>query len=157
TPPTSLNPVISRDGRWVAYTVTTDPSGAGGGPGDGYVISADGGAPHKVCETCVLLQWLSDDRRVVFAPKGSPLSIIDLETGGRSPVLSVTSGGRESVSPDQRWIAFNRQGHILLAPFRPGDPPSESEWITLTTAESAERPCGWSPDSRLLYLLLQRD
>jgi hypothetical protein len=22
---------------------------------------------------------------------------------------------------------------------------------------SAERPCGWSPDSRLLYLLLERD
>ena len=26
-----------------------------------------------------------------------------------------------------------------------------------TTQDSAERACGWSPDGRLLYLLLERD
>jgi hypothetical protein len=46
-----------------------------------------------------------------------------------------------------------------MAPVRPGSPPLESDWVTVLTkpAGSAERACGWSPDGRLMYLLLERD
>jgi hypothetical protein len=43
---------------------------------------------------------------------------------------------------------------------RPGNPPGDHEWIVIrkaTTPDTAERSCGRPPDSRLLYLLLERD
>jgi eukaryotic-like serine/threonine-protein kinase len=42
---------------------------------------------------------------------------------------------------------------------RPGNPPPETEWVPVLDIpeNSAERACGWSPDGRLLYLLLERD
>ena len=49
---TPLNPVISTDGSWVAYTVTTTERGGNQGPGVGYVVQTTGGAPRRVCEDC---------------------------------------------------------------------------------------------------------
>ena len=48
---------------------------------------------------------------------------------------------------------------MWIAPLRSGTPTGESDWVSvLTTAEgSGERACGWSPNGRLLYLLLERD
>ena len=36
-------------------------------------------------------------------------------------------------------------------------PPPKRSWIQILTVEADERACGWSPDGRLLYVLLQRD
>ena len=46
-----------------------------------------------------------------------------------------------------------------MVPLRPGGVPLESDWhdVLEIPEGSAERACGWSPDSRLLYLLLERD
>jgi hypothetical protein len=42
-------------------------------------------------------------------------------------------------------------------PFRPGSPPQTAEWIPVLDTAGYERHCGWSPDGKLLYLLLDRD
>lgn len=67
--------------------------------------------------------------------------------------------GRVDVSPDGRWISFNSRQEVWIVPLRPGDPPSRQEWVSVVKVaeDSAERACGWSPDGRLLYLLLERD
>ncbi len=43
TPRTPLNPVITVDGRWTAYTVTKVDTGGSDGPGDGYVVETTRG------------------------------------------------------------------------------------------------------------------
>ena len=57
TPRTPLNPVLSADGRWVAYTVTKVDTGGSSGPGDGYVVATERGVPRKVCEDCIVENW----------------------------------------------------------------------------------------------------
>jgi hypothetical protein len=162
TPPSPLNPVISHDGTKVAYTVTE------GGSVAGYVIPVAGGTARKVCDACAMQGWLADNRRILTLPpdlRGPPgrVRIVDVVDGTADDALiDPKSGiGRVDVSPDSRWLAFGGGGRrrVLIAPLRPGTPPGESEWVSvLTTAEgSGERACGWSPDGRLLYLLLERD
>ena len=67
--------------------------------------------------------------------------------------------GRVDISPDGRWLSFSSSRQVGIVPARSGDPPDEREWVTVLnkTEDSAERACGWSPDGRLLYLLLERD
>jgi Tol biopolymer transport system component len=154
-----LNPIISHDGTKVAYTV---PEGGGN---SGYVIPAAGGTSKKICEACNLQGWLSDNRRILaLRPNGDPgsASVIDTATGSKQDALDDPSSiiGRLDPSPDDRWIVFNSVGgRIWIAPLRPGTPPSKSDWVPIhdPAPGSAERPCGWSPDGRLLYLLLEND
>ena len=61
-----------------------------------------------------------------------------------------------------RWLAFRstdaaQKQRVLVAPFRPGTPPGEGEWVPVTPPESDVRPCGWAPSGRLLYLVSSRD
>ena len=155
----SPNPVISPDGKWVGYTATTVELGAASGPGAGYVIDAAGGAPKKVCELCEVFGWVADDRRVIVRPGSrTQIEVVDIESGQRTTALS--SDGvidRPIVAPNERWIAFNAKGRVFLAPFTPGQAPPDRSWIQIITVAADERTCGWSPDGRLLYLLLQRD
>jgi hypothetical protein len=49
-------------------------------------------------------------------------------------------------------------GHaIVVVPFHPDRPATEDEWQILPVHQSSERAAGWSPDGRLLYVLLERD
>jgi serine/threonine protein kinase len=57
TPRTPLNPVISTDGRWVAYTETTKETGGASGPGVVYVMETSGGVPRRICEPCHAMTW----------------------------------------------------------------------------------------------------
>jgi serine/threonine protein kinase/Tol biopolymer transport system component len=159
-PPAALNPVISPDGARVAYSVP------GSTHSTGYVVPTSAGAPREVCQ-CVFQGWFSDNRRILAldGPGGSRrVRMIDVVDGTdadlvRHPTFNL---GRADISPDGRWLAINTQqlGTTWIAPVRPGNPPGEHEWISIrkaTTQDSAERACGWSPDGRLLYLLLERD
>ena len=67
TPRTPLNPVVTVDGRWTAYTISKTDTGGGGGPGDGYVVETAGGAPRKVCAQCQMDQWTRDGRFAVVS------------------------------------------------------------------------------------------
>jgi tRNA A-37 threonylcarbamoyl transferase component Bud32 len=150
TPAVDLNPVISADGRWVAYSLARA----------GYVIGAEGGAPRQVCEDCAPFGWLENDKALITL-SGSParIGLVEVGTGRRSDV--VVSGKdvlRPAVAPGERWIAFNTRDGIWVAAFHPGHPPATSEWIPVApVVQPGDRACGWSPDGTLLYLLLVRD
>lgn len=89
------------------------------------------------------------------------MTAVDTVDGTRKDlVINPTANiARVDVSRDGRWLSFSNAARIWMAPARPGSPPPESDWVTVLTkpAGSGERACGWSPDGRLLYLLLERD
>jgi len=158
TPPVPLNPVISRSGRWVAYTVTTTEEGGNAGPGTGYIIATNEGTPRKVCDDCQIFQWTGDEGGVVVL-EGRPFrgTLIDVRTGQHMPVLSGVDGlDRPILAPNERWISFGTPKGTLVTPFRPGT-NTAPEAAMIATLRGAERGAGWSPDSRLLYLLLETD
>jgi eukaryotic-like serine/threonine-protein kinase len=151
----NVTPVISRDGRWVGYTVRSMGQG-GAGAGEGYIISAAAaGAPRKVCAYCEIMSWLSGDRRLLIHTAAGAVAVLAIQTGEQLPVVS--AGIRTFVSPDERWIAFSNTRGTFVAPFRPGNPPSQDEWIRIIDTRDDGRATGWSPDSRFLYLLLDHD
>jgi eukaryotic-like serine/threonine-protein kinase len=156
----ALNPVISLDGARVAYSVP------GSSHTTGYVVPTSGGTAREICQ-CVFQGWFSDNQRILALDGPGPgtsrrVRVIDVMEGTeadlvRHPTFNI---GRADISPDGRWLAFNSQRQTWIVPVRPGNLPEEDEWILIrkaTTQDSAERPCGWSPDGRLLYLLLERD
>ena len=61
------------------------------------------------------------------------------------------------LSWDRRWVALRQRGTLYIAPFSPGKSIQEHERVPIVDVSSAERATGWSPDSALLYLLLERD
>jgi len=156
TPPAQLNPIVSHRGARIAYTVSER------GIDSGYVIPLAGGTARKVCEGCTLYGWLADDRRILtLNAAGVRVRLVDVDSSTSVDVLDDPEVGRVDVSPDGRWLAFNSGGRIWNAPFTPGRPITDRARIPVLTGrpfeESGERACGWSPDSRLLYLLLERD
>ena len=158
-PSVSLNPIISHDGTRVAYSVP------GSQHATGYVVPTSGGTAHEVCQ-CVFHGWFSDNRRILaldVSPQASrrvrAIDVVDRTEADlvRHPTFPI---GRADISPDGQWLAFDSQRQTWIVPVRPGNPPEEREWVLIrkaTTQDSAERACGWSPDGRLLYLLLERD
>jgi Tol biopolymer transport system component len=157
-PSAALNPVISPDGARVAYSVP------GSTHTTGYVVPTSGGTAREICQ-CVLQGWFSDNRTILALDgpgQSRRIRVIDVVDGGEADLVTnpTPTFGRADVSPDGRWLAFNSQRQTWIVPVRPGNPPEEREWILIrkaTTDDSAERSCGWSPDGRLLYLLLERD
>lgn len=159
TPRTPLNPVLSADGRWAAYTVTAVVTGGETGPGQGFVIETTGGAPLKVCESCQIDLWTRDGRQVVIAEPGRRALIrVDPRTSMRVPLIT---GSRRVDRPmfgsNGAWVTFNISGSVLLAPVHPDRPATEAEWTTILETSDAERTAGLSPDGSLLYVLLERD
>jgi len=154
----ALNPVISPDGARVAYSVPDSTHATG------YVVPTSGGTARPVCQ-CVLQGWFSDSRRILAldGPGGSRrVRVIDVADDTEADLLKhpTYNVGRADISPDGRWLAFGSQRQTWIVPVRPGNPPPETEWVLIrkaTAQDSAERSCGWSPDGRLLYLLLERD
>jgi Tol biopolymer transport system component len=153
------NPVISHDGATVAY---------GDGEGirsAGYVVPASSGTLKKVCDGCVIHGWFADNRRILTfewderASKGRVRAIDTGSLSGADLIETTVRSGRLDLSPTERWLVFGQAGRSWMARVQPGSPPPEHEWVSVfeKAPGSAERPCGWSPDGRLLYLLLERD
>ena len=159
TPRTPLNPVITIDGRWTAYTVTKVDTGGTDGPGDGYVVQMPGGAPRRVCENCQLDQWTRDGRFAVLAEDGRRrLSRLEVATGNRTPLIENRQPvDRVNFGPDGRWMTFNVPQHVYIAPVHPDGASSTDEWTHIVSTTGAERTAGLSPDGGLLYVLLETD
>jgi Tol biopolymer transport system component len=153
----NLNPVISHDGSHVAYSVVE------GSRAIGHVVPTAGGTARQVCE-CTLQGWFSDNRRIL-ALDGTGMShrvrVVDVMDRTEAVLFTHATPlvGRADISPDDRWLTVSSQRYVRIAPARPGNPPDEREWTTILNKPEAgaERACGWSPDGRLLYLLLERD
>jgi Tol biopolymer transport system component len=159
TPRTPLNPVISADGRWVAYTVSKTDTGGNSGPGAGYVVEATGGAPRKLCDDCQVWGLTRDNRRIVITEQSNRvMSRMDLATGARVPAIVASAYiDRPLLSPNERWLVFNADSKVFAAELHDDRATPESEWLTIHSIVGAERSAGLSPDGRLVYLLLERD
>lgn len=67
------------------------------------------------------------------------------------------------ISPDQKWVAFEMQRRtslrpqIYVAPFEGLKPVPQDKWILIAPGEAMESAPEWSPDSRTIYFLSERD
>ena len=159
TPLTPLNPVISVDGRWVAYTISKTDIGGNSGPGDGYVVERSGGVPRKVCDDCQTVgddegQPHDGDHRTAWyrdEPHGP-------RNGGASADDRLVRHRRPPAAVAERTLAgVQSPRSVFVAALHEERPTPQSEWITVHSNGGAERAAGLSPDGRLLYLLLESD
>ena len=109
-------PVISPDGRQIAYTWWDV-----GAKAELRVIPAAGGNPKTVwqgnSENLLAQSWTPDSKQllVLHAPPSgdSKIAMLSLQDGSLHEIKSVKPQGRRqltaSLSPDGRWIAYNQQ------------------------------------------------
>jgi Tol biopolymer transport system component len=153
----AFGPAISPDGTFVAYE-------DGGGV---QVVSTRGGTPRTLCQPCQMGDWSADSQAVVVVKdenSAGRLTWIRLSDGSmRDLIVSADrSVNRPFPSPDGRLLAFRRDvsgsDAIMVAPLGGMEQPIPPRaWIELVAPEPDARPCGWSPDGRLLYFVSGRD
>ena len=160
--PNKRQPVITPDGQWVAFA--EDGTGANAI----FVVPFAGGNPRRVCERCGTQSgWAPDGRHLLYtdySQSRNPIWVLDVESGQRSEVLKhgTHSLFPRSFSPDGKWLSFGldrgRNGVLLgLAPYRPGNPAPESDWVMLTDGSAQESYPRWSPDGNLIYFTSDRE
>jgi Tol biopolymer transport system component len=101
------DPVLSPDGRWVAFDVDTYR-----GRYDLFVVSTRGGKPHLLARTDSSPTWSpSSDRIVTF--RGEALVSVDLH--GHERVFDTSSGaGDWAFSPDARSLVISDNGLVVI-------------------------------------------
>ena len=143
-----------------------------------YQIAATGGLAEKICDDCGRpWDWSPDGTKIlylIFEGRRGPnaaLGLIDIATRTQTDyIVSPTYNiARVRFSPDARWISFSaitRQPtatdvagtRVVVAPFRPGAPPREEEWISITPHRAfSQDKSRWSPDGNLLYFVSDVD
>jgi hypothetical protein len=158
TPRTPLNPAISRDARWVGYTLTKRQTGGDAGVGDGYVVETTGGVPRKVCDNCEVSTWTPDGHLVFNTDDRKNLVRVNPQTGERHDLIDGPSAiDRPMFGPDGRWAIFNINGAIVHTPVYPDRAAPQAEWTIILKVGATERTAGISPDGGVLYVLLETD
>jgi hypothetical protein len=152
-----VNATVSPDGSRLTYVIAD-----GGRPdfGKGFAVELAGGVPRPVCDGCTLWGFLPDSRRAIVSDVSTIRFVSD--SGAAQTVLRTPNTiDRPSVSPDGRAIAFRiAQGANLrtfVAPIPATGTTPEQLWTAIDEPTTTGRPCGWSPDSSTLYLLLDTD
>jgi tricorn protease len=127
--------------------------------GDLFVVGTrDGGDATRLTATPAVDAepvWLSDSRRVVYASlRGTDWHLYLMDAVSRAERALTTGAGRNygaRVSPDGRWIAYQRNGDEIRVVAVDG-----SNDRRVAQADVSEPPFGgagalsWSPDSRLI-------
>ena len=93
------------------------------------------------------------------------IRLVDVDDRSGRDVVVLPPGRleRPSVSPDDRVIAFRRTIQNVAKVFVGVVPAAGNAALTPDTSQQIDeptttgRPAGWSPDSRILYLLLDSD
>src|SRR5438876_835628 len=105
-------PEVSKDGKWVAYTVSTPDMDANRGASNIWVVPTAGGAPMQLTQS-------GHDSSPVWSPDGKTLAFLSSRSGesqvyllsmegGEAHALTHLSTGADLVkwSPDGKTIAF---------------------------------------------------
>jgi Tol biopolymer transport system component/DNA-binding winged helix-turn-helix (wHTH) protein len=154
------SPSITADGSRVAFYSNT------GGNDVIYTLPTSGGVPETLCADCSPRQlggWSSDGTRLLFGA-GSPIgiSVLDLRSGGRSPVfLRAHDLWQAQFSPDDLWmsaveVVSQNRTRIWIAPStKAATPPDEA--VSVTNGDFWDDKPRWSPDGNLLYFTSFRD
>jgi eukaryotic-like serine/threonine-protein kinase len=154
-------PVFSHDASRVAYPILRESQNRH----DFYVIPAAGGVAEKVCESCGRLQhWSPDGKLLIYHTPENTVDALELASGRKTKILipGQHSPFQETFSPDGRWLSFilrsgPEQTRIFVTPFRGEAPTPEKDWIPVTDGRGAEDKPRWSPDSKTLYFMSERD
>ena len=161
-PAGGFGPALSPDGSTVAFENASpepnDPKAAV------KVIPASGGPSRILCDDgCQIGEWTSDSASMVVVTLGG-LEMIHAQSLRRRPLLvSSRPVNRPTLSPDNTSVAFRVSGQngdlaqVFIAPMHSDRPVTEPEWVRIVPDEEDVRPCGWSPDGRLVYFLSARD
>jgi len=158
----SFGPALSPDGSMVAFeSPETDPNNP---QATVKVIPASGGPSRVLCgEGCQIGEWTSDSASMVVRVRRR-FDLIHAQSGSRRPlIVGSLAIDRPELSPDNTTMAFRAVGQngelsqVLLAPVHSDRPATEDEWVRMVPDEEDVRPCGWSPDGRLVYFLSARD
>jgi hypothetical protein len=95
---------------------------------------------------------------------GHAIQVIDVRTGVARDLVTATPGqrlDRPHASPDDRWLAFRSQspsgGKTFVVRLAADHPVSFKNVAPVDEPTTTGRPCGWSLDSHVLYLLLDTD
>jgi DNA-binding winged helix-turn-helix (wHTH) protein/Tol biopolymer transport system component len=162
--PNRVSATVSPDGSRIAYTMT--PLGESS-EGTGFVVDAASGVPRRVCDECQLYGFLYDNYRLVAAARrGTSIRLLDTTSNLATDLVRVAPGRTESVdrphpSPDARHLAFRMTSgtnqKTFVTPLLMAAPEERDEWRDIDEPTTTGRPTGWSPDSSILYLLLDTD
>jgi hypothetical protein len=158
-----VNATISGDGARIAYTQNSEVTG--GSAGTGFVVETAGGVPRQVCDGCEMHGFLADNQSVLAALNdGHAIRLIDVRSGRARDLVVATAGqrlDRPHASPDDRWLAFRYQsnsvGKSFVVRLTRDRPISTKGLVPIDEPTTTGRPCGWSSDSRIVYLLLDTD
>jgi Tol biopolymer transport system component/predicted Ser/Thr protein kinase len=152
----SLDPRLSPDGRWLAWS-----HGVGK---DQATFVAPTGEPtgREVCRRCFAVAFL-EDASELLVDEGRRLVRVRLDGKAETTVLDFGSEFvlDAGVSPDERWVGVSSglpDGHVTLRVFPLASPPvSPEKGIEITDRASWSGSPRWSADGRLLYYLSDRD
>jgi Tol biopolymer transport system component/DNA-binding winged helix-turn-helix (wHTH) protein len=165
---------IAPDGSQVSYEQDCGESRwqSGEPVNCGFVGSADGEGPRKVCESCVPRGFSSDDS-VLMVRKYNPIradkppgwiAALNLKSGAEKQLVASPGSAIESASFswDDRWIIFAKEltrakGQIMIAPLRDGTAGKEPAWIAITDGTHNDGGPQFSPDGNTAYFISTRD
>jgi len=153
-----VNATVSGDGARLVFDLENEDAFD---TGEGYVADIAGGVPQLVCHKCGLYGFASDSRRPIGVTERKTIRIFDRR--GDVDLITLSDGNvvRPALSPDERWIGFRvekgARAKSYVAPVTPGRVTDASRWIEIDEPTTTGRPCGWSADSSMMYLLLDVD
>ena len=106
------SPRWSPDGKWIAFDSRSCAPGANGNP-DVYLLSANGGQPHRLTEDPaedVVPSWSRDGRWIYFGSnRGGSMQIWKLPVADGTPVQVTTQGGYEAFeSMDGQYLYYTK-------------------------------------------------
>ena len=133
-------------------------------PGAVYRVHLAAGRVEKLLQGRRGFLSVSPDEQLLLfrsQPKGQRIFAVDPIANSEMAVLEHETFSLQNpvFSPDGQWIAFHantsgsQQRQVYVAPYRPGDPPPEEEWLAVAAPRSNSQRAAWSPDGALLYYI----
>ena len=154
-------PTFTKDGQRVTYATVAHGRWVSVPAGGGTTKSI---APQLVCEGCQTFWDLSASGWALFgSDEDTRIAVRQVSSGTTVELMhpSDTIVGRFRISPDDRWMAFNRRRggafRIFIAPFQTTGPIAEDLWIPVTSEDTVSNASTWSADGNTLYYLSNRD
>lgn len=152
-----LDPFLSGDGQWIAFTDYE---------GSISRIGTRGGGASRLCDKCGSPTGVSFDAgSIVLEPLGTDdVRVLNALTGKTTSLANGTSTLYSgNLSRDGRWVVFNQvaQGsptsRIFVARVEDGTAMPLVSWIPITDGAALQQGPRWSPAGNAVYFLSERD